>query len=387
MEHAPDVARALARMDALIDDLGGDATRIDPHTHLGLDEDGMAQTLEELLAFMDASGVAQAATFPLHDPDRGADYRVPNDRVLEWCAASDGRVIPFCRLSLDGDPRPEAERAIAAGARGIKLHPRAQAFRVDDDRLDPVFAVAAEHRIPILIHAGRGMPPIGDDLARQAERNPDALLILAHAAIVDQDRIARLVSGMPNVVFDASCWSPIDLHGLLTQVPPEQLVWASDLPYGTQRESLFATLAVLHELGATDDQVAAVLGGTSARILAGEHAELSDGPIAPRERLVNLARQRVGGYLVALLPSIWSRRSDFVGHFGLAANVCRDAEDELGSIAELIALSERTWTEALERTGREGPTIDDVRVTFELLLGAWVLSYSPRTQARWEALA
>ncbi|MGA0122625.1 MAG: amidohydrolase family protein, partial [Gaiellales bacterium] len=367
--------------------LAGGAGRIDPHTHLGLDEDGMSQTLDELVGHMDAAGVARAATFPLHDPDRGSDYRVPNDRVLEWCAASGGRVIPFCRLSLDGDPAPEAERAIAAGARGIKLHPRAQAFRVDDDRLDPVFRVAAEHRVPILIHAGRGMPPIGDDLARQAERNPDALLILAHAAIVDQDAIASRVAGLPNVVFDSSCWSPNDLHALLTRVPPEQVVWASDLPYGTQRESLLMTLAVLEEVGATPDQVAAVLGGTAGRILAGEHAVLSDGPIAPRERAVNLARQRLGGYLIALLPAIWARRPDWVGHFGLAENVCRDAEAELADVGELIALGSAVWDDALARAGRGEPTLDDVRVTFELLLAAWVLSYSPRTQARWEALA
>ena len=116
----------------------------------------------------------------------------------------EGRIVPFCRLNLTGDPVAEARRAIGLGARGIKLHPRAQAFSVDDERLVPVFEIAAEHRIPILIHAGRGMPPIGEALATAAERNPDATLILAHAAIVDQDRIASLVAGRPNVVFDAS---------------------------------------------------------------------------------------------------------------------------------------------------------------------------------------
>jgi hypothetical protein len=258
---------------------------------------------------------------------------------------------------------------------------------VDDERLDPIFAIAAEHKLPILIHAGRGMPPIGDQLATAAERHPDAILILAHAAIVDQDRIASLVAGRPNVVFDASAWSPVDLHGLLTRVPPEQLVWASDLPYGTIRESLLATLAVLLEVGASREVTAAIVGGTMDRLLRGEHAELSAAPIAPRERVVNLARQRVGGYLVALLPAIWQRRPDYVGHFGLAAAVCRDDEGELGSVAELIVLAEATWTAALERAGTERPTLDDVRETFELLLAAWVFAYSPVTQRRWEALA
>ena len=389
MELNDAVGRMFSRMDTLIDTLGGGAERIDAHTHLGLDEDGMAQTPEELVGFMDAHRVQLSVTFPLHDPDRGSDYRVPNDRVLDWCAATAGRVLPFCRLDLTDDPIAEATRAISRGARGIKLHPRAQAFSVDDKRLEPVFAIAAEHRLPILIHAGRGMPPIGDQLATAAERNPDAILILAHAAIVDQDRIASLMAGRPNVVFDASAWSPIDLHGLLTRIPPEQLVWASDLPYGTQRESLLATLAVLHEVGATTAQIEAVLGGTMRRLLAGEHAVLSASPIAPRERVVNLARQRVGGYLTALLPVIWGRRPDVVGHFGLAAAVCRDVEGELAPIADLIVLAEQSWQSALDRSaatvGR--PSLDDVRETFELLLAAWTFAYSPVTQRPWEALA
>lgn len=384
MELHEEVAGVFARMDALIDELAGDGVRIDPHTHLGLDEDGMSQTLDELIAHLDAHDVAKAVTFPLHDPDRGENYTVPNDRVLEWAAASNGRVIPFCRLNLTGDPLAEARRAIAAGARGIKLHPRAQAFSVDDERLTPVFEIAAEHRLPILIHAGRGMPPIGEALATAAERNPDATLILAHAAIVDQDRIASLVAGRPNVVFDASAWSPIDLHGLLTRVPPEQLVWASDLPYGTIRESLFATLAVLCEIGADMKTREAVLGGTMEQLLQGQHPTLSAKPLAPRDRVVNLARQRLGGYLTAMLPMIWQRRPDHVGHFGLAAAVCRDEEDQLGGIGDLIRIAERRWDQALASGDR--PTLEDVRETFEIVLAAWVLAYSPATQARWNEL-
>ena len=387
MELHDETARVFATMDALIDELGGSDLRIDVHTHLGLDEDGMAQTPEELLAHMDAHGVARAVAFPLHDPERGENYTVPNDRVLDWCAATEGRVVPFCRLNLTGDPEAEARRAIALGARGIKLHPRAQAFSVDDERLTPVFEIAAEHRLPILIHAGRGMPPIGEALATAAERNPDAILILAHAAIVDQDRIASLVAGRPNVVFDASAWSPIDLHGLLTRVPPEQLVWASDLPYGTIRESLFATLAVLCEVGADRATVDAILGGTAERLLAGSHPVLSPGPIAPRDRVVNLARQRLGGYLTALLPVLWQRRPDHVGHFGLAAAVCRDEEGQLGPLGDLIRLGERRWEHALAAAGDGRPTLEDVRETFELVLAAWVLAYSPATQSRWEAIA
>lgn len=381
------LARVAARMDRVVDRLAGDALRVDPHTHLGLDEDGMAQTPAELIAAMDEQKVAQAVTFPLHDPDRGVDYRVPNDRVLEWAAQSDGRIIPFCRLSLDGDPTVEARRAIAAGARGIKLHPRAQAFAVDDERLEPIFAVAAEHHLPILIHAGRGMPPIGDQLAVAAERNPNAVLILAHAAIVDQDRIAALVGGRPNVVFDTSVWSPVDLLALFSRVPPEQVVWASDLPYGTMRESLFATLAVLHELGASPQLVRAVLGETSSGLLEGRQPVLSPTPLGELQRTLSLPRLRLSAYLIALLPVLWQGRPDVVGHFGLGAAVCRDAEDELGPCGELITLAEEHWTRSLERAAPDKPGLEDVRSAFELVLAAWVLAVCPRLMPLWEETA
>ena len=184
---------------------------VDVHTHLGLDEDGMSLTLEQHLASMERNAVDTSFVFALNDPERFPAYRVPNDRVLAWAAESDGRLIPFVRLALDGDdPLAEAERCIDLGARGIKLHPRSQAFSVADPRFEAVFALAAERRIPVLIHAGRGLPPgLGEELAGVAARHPEASLILAHAAIADQGPIASFANGMPNVFFDTSRVRPV----------------------------------------------------------------------------------------------------------------------------------------------------------------------------------
>ena len=41
MELHEEVAGVFARMDALIDELGGTGLRIDAHTHLGLDEESL----------------------------------------------------------------------------------------------------------------------------------------------------------------------------------------------------------------------------------------------------------------------------------------------------------------------------------------------------------
>src|SRR5204863_3323022 len=128
-----------------------------------------------------------------------------------YAERSGGRLIPFVRLDLAEGPVDEAERCLDLGARGIKLHPRAQGFLLNDDRLDPIFALASERKVPILIHGGRGLPPIANELAVLMERHADAQLIIAHAGIADLAALARNFSGQAGVFFDTSTWSPTGL--------------------------------------------------------------------------------------------------------------------------------------------------------------------------------
>src|SRR5262249_59656147 len=111
-----------------------------------------------------------------------------------------------------------------------------------EGRPGPVLELAAERRVPILIHGGRGLPPIAAGLAALVERYPEATLIIAHAGIADMAHLARAMSGRKGVVFDTSTWSPIDLLDFHRQVPPEQVVYASDYPYGQYTSSLYIAL-------------------------------------------------------------------------------------------------------------------------------------------------
>src|SRR5437773_426841 len=124
----------------------------DAHTHLGDDIDGMKGRFDELVGIMEAYGIFRAFIFCMDEPDRHPSFRAANDRTLEAAARSDGRLIPFVRLDLSEGPIEEARRCLELGARGIKLHPRAQRFLLTDERLAPVFATASELRVPILIH-------------------------------------------------------------------------------------------------------------------------------------------------------------------------------------------------------------------------------------------
>src|SRR3712207_8219663 len=81
-----------------------------------------------------------------------------------------------------------------AGARGIKLRPRAGRFTLHEGRVRELVALAHERRAPVLIHAGRGIPALGEDTVRLSGEFPGARLILAHCAISD---LAWLWRGLP----------------------------------------------------------------------------------------------------------------------------------------------------------------------------------------------
>jgi predicted TIM-barrel fold metal-dependent hydrolase len=348
----------------------------DAHTHLGLDEDGMTLDLATALANMEANGVSRALVFPLHEADRSPSYRAPNDRVLGWAGRSGGRLVPLARLDLNEDPIGEARRCIALGARGIKLHPRAQRFDVHDDRLEPVFALAEEHRLPVLIHAGRGMPPIGEHLAAVSARHPGAILILAHAAIVDQERICNLVAGMPNVFFDTSTWSVIDLVGLLARVPPEQVLWATDVPYGHHQPPLITLAALLEEFGASERVRRGIFGESLEGILRGELPTLT-APIAPSALTVDNARLRIAMYLTAAVPMLWRGQRDHIGLAGLASGACLDTDGELAALHEIVSCGERLWAELPDE-----PTRAHITPIYRLFMLAQIACFAPGATRR-----
>src|SRR5207237_2017267 len=153
------------------------------------------------------------------------------------------------------EPMEVGMRCLDLGAGGIKLLPRAQKFLANDERLVPVFALAAERGVPILIHAGRGLPPIAAGLEKLVDDHPGSQLILAHAGIADLANLAHRFSGKRGVFFDTSVWSAVDLLGLLRLVPPEQIVYASDYPYGGQPGSLLLSLRVARTCGFDDGQL------------------------------------------------------------------------------------------------------------------------------------
>jgi predicted TIM-barrel fold metal-dependent hydrolase len=228
---------------------------IDAHNHLGapFGADWPMRSSDELAAILDAAGVEALVDL---DGGTGDDLRREIER---WQAPLAGRVAVFAGLAYDRWPdepdfgSAEAARlrdGVAAGARGLKvwktlgLRARDAAGRlvaVDDPRLDPLWAIAAQLRIPVTIHVadpiaffepldatnerweelrlhpdwhfwptrppGRpdlpGFPPFDellDGLEALVTRHPATTFIGAHVGCApeDLDRVERMLAACPN---------------------------------------------------------------------------------------------------------------------------------------------------------------------------------------------
>jgi predicted TIM-barrel fold metal-dependent hydrolase len=333
-------------------ELPEDVRLFDAHTHLGNDIDGMAGSYYELTATLDRYGFETAFVFCMDEHDREPAFTVPNDRTLAHARRSQGRLIPFVRLDLTAQPLEEARRCLDLGARGIKLHPRAQAFALDDERLQPIFELAVERAVPILIHGGRGLPPIAKDLDALVERNEGVQLIVAHAGIADMAGLAGRLGGRPGVFFDTSVWSGLDLLDLYRQVSPEQVLYASDYPYGRQPNSLLVSVRTAKLAGFDDKQLRLMFGGSARRIAERRELEPLSSPRGPTSLVQPLTFARIHQYISMAVPLLWLRQRDAIGAIGLAVNASRERgnghPEESERIQELLMTAQELWRDCTE---------------------------------------
>jgi len=350
---------------------------LDIHTHTGFsDPDGVTGSVDDLLAGMDRGGIDEAVVFTTMEPD---GYPPANDRVRGEMAAGDGRLQWFARIDPNaGDPLPEARRCLEAGARGFKLHPRSDAFVMSHPSVQALVELAASERLPVLVHAGRGIPALGEDLVTLARRYPTASLILAHAGISDLGLVGPVANELRNLYFDTSWWLSSDMLALFETVDPSRILFASDMPYGSGRYSVLAFVRCASEVGLGPDALRAIAGDNARRVLAGEPPADLGGP--PGRGVLGhrwLAGERVIAYAAAACSMIF-HRNDATEPLALARLACQVPTggadgDEARLLREIDGLLE-TAQDVQEREGVETRAARFAAIAAQLLAG------TPRVQ-------
>ncbi|HEX3727023.1 MAG TPA: amidohydrolase family protein [Pirellulales bacterium] len=130
---------------------------VDVHTHLGQTwNTTQPLSAAQLLAWMDASDVAQAVVLPLVSPE-SSSYPLTTDFALAETKAHRQRLIPFCsvdpRTSYNGGLRGLVDmlkRYVELGAQGFGEHK--PGVKIDDPRNMTIYEACGELKLPVLFH-------------------------------------------------------------------------------------------------------------------------------------------------------------------------------------------------------------------------------------------
>jgi predicted TIM-barrel fold metal-dependent hydrolase len=231
----------------------------DGHGHFSLDDELMeasakyfkspgdrAPSLDEIAEYYRARSMA-AVVFTVDSHTATGHAALSSADVVEGAARHGDVLVPFASV----DPNDGASAVarlrdlVAAGARGLKLHPTLQGFTPNDPARYPLYEAAGELAVPVIFHTGqtgigaglpggRGFklrlsdPMLIDDVAADF---PSLTIVLAHPSVPWQDSAISMATHKSNVYIDLSGWSP--------KYFPPQLVRAANGPL--RRQVLFGS--------------------------------------------------------------------------------------------------------------------------------------------------
>jgi hypothetical protein len=189
-------------------------------------------------ACFDRDGVAKAVVLPIAP-------KVTTDQVLAACRGDD-RLIPFASVDLHSATwRQDLARFVAAGCRGLKIHPVLQAVRPDAAAVYELIRAFAPTGLPVCIHVG---PARAGIVATAAEdwAHPDLVLplmkafpavpfIAAHMGLAFWPRVIDAASGCDNIFLDTSFQPPEVLKIAERRVGSRRILFGTDFPLLNQR--------------------------------------------------------------------------------------------------------------------------------------------------------
>jgi predicted TIM-barrel fold metal-dependent hydrolase len=225
-------------------------------------------SVERLVKLMDRAGVDAAVLV------QGISaYRYDNRYTVDAAASVPGRTTPVVCVDLAGaDPAGEAERLLAAGARGLRW------VAIHDGGLDQphaVWEVVARRRVPAVVTLlAEHLPALADALPRL----PAVPIALDHCGFADFRRgvpaelaalaeFPNLALKVSTIALDAAA-AHGDVRELLAELAgtfgADRLLWGSD--YSQTHDRPYAELAELGRHAASklgDDDRAWYLAGTA----------------------------------------------------------------------------------------------------------------------------
>jgi predicted TIM-barrel fold metal-dependent hydrolase len=203
-------------------------------------------TVPNLVRDMGDLGIAHSIVLPI-------DLRIPSRNAASTLAATrdEERTIAFGSVHPSKRDRVERlEAQVAAGVRGIKMHPAVQAFRPDARGAMQLYAACGRLGVPVLLHCGPVdiETPLGRYFSqvrhyeRPIRENPRTQFVLGHAGALQSDEALALQRRYPNVWLETSSISLAQLRAILAEGDVERVVYGTDWPFYHQAIALAKVL-------------------------------------------------------------------------------------------------------------------------------------------------
>ena len=202
----------------------------------------LSATRENFRRSMDAAGVSRSVALPVPPHVGFSD--------LQAAAQKDPAIIPFTGVdfSREYDVATALAAEVAAGAKGMKLHPILQREKLTSPRTFAAMEAFAPHQLPVLIHTGicyyypqakdrfREEPGFADlhEVAALVKAFPQVKFIAGHAGLTQAKSAMTLLGGFHNVWVEGSFQSPQTLRELIRTFGPENVLFGSDWPWGNR---------------------------------------------------------------------------------------------------------------------------------------------------------
>jgi uncharacterized protein len=176
-------------------------------------------------------GIDKSVVFPFNTSD---EKLIKESKALLKISKSENSIIPFLRFNPATINENELHSLLGLGFKGIKLHPSAQRFVLDDKIFDKVYKSIILHNLPVLVHTSahdlKYSTPIR--LLNLSKRFPNLKIIMAHFFGNDLSLIEKL-NGFDSIYVDIS----INARTLRIKEAVKtgiKLLFASDAPYDSQ---------------------------------------------------------------------------------------------------------------------------------------------------------
>ncbi len=240
---------------------------IDVHAHLGLDQvfDGDISE-QDLLDYQEKNKIDVTIVQPciVHDLETVQGY---HDRIAALAKKHKGRFYGMTNPNphLTGDKYEKEVRRCIEELKfvGLKIHPAGHAVNVSAKDGQKAVAMAAEMKVPLMVHTGVGLPWAAPAaLSAVAKKYPKLPIVVAHSGMfIFSEQAGQLASEYENVYLELT-WTPgINTKGWANWLGAERLMFASDIPANAAEE-----LFTIRNCGLNEEQLGWILGKTAQKV-------------------------------------------------------------------------------------------------------------------------